>query len=353
MGFSEEEYKKLLALPGNELLNKTEAERYNLFSETDPFPGISASLLNSKDMIQYILTVGMIEKFDPKDLVGATYICKFSGEYIYWDADRIKHRDKLTGDKALTIYPDSIVYLGIEPLFRIPEYLVLRFNLRVKNAYKGLLLGTGPIVDPGFTGRLFIPLHNLTSNEYRIKRNAPLIDVEFTKISNNKKWELDLDDERRVTAENLDFDSVRYVPKEKYDINRDIDKYIEESLTAEPLFTIANIETPFVNSSLEEEINKMKKMQTGIRRNMKGLQRFEAFFAFTVGTVIIAAATLIISVYLYFHNAKEIPDIQQKTIKQQEIIDQQQNDFDEFKSKTQKIINEMGARIHILEGREP
>ncbi len=27
--------------------------------------------------------------------------------------------------------------------------------------YKGLLLGTGPIVDPGFVGKLYIPLHKL------------------------------------------------------------------------------------------------------------------------------------------------------------------------------------------------
>lgn len=30
--------------------------------------------------------------------------------------------------------------------------MVLRFNLSVSNAYKGVLLGTGPIVDPGFEG---------------------------------------------------------------------------------------------------------------------------------------------------------------------------------------------------------
>lgn len=70
----------------------------------------------------------------------------------------------------------------------MPDYMVLRFNLSVSNAYKGLLLGTGPIIDPGFDGNLFIPLHNLTGNEYIIKRGAPLIRVEFTKLSRHPIW---------------------------------------------------------------------------------------------------------------------------------------------------------------------
>ncbi len=61
--------------------------------------------------------------------------------------------------------------------------MVLRFNLKVKHVYKGLLLGTGPIVDPGFKGKLHIPLHNLTSNDYEFKYKEELIQVEFTKLS--------------------------------------------------------------------------------------------------------------------------------------------------------------------------
>ena len=49
--------------------------------------------------------------------------------------------------------------------------------------HRGLLLGTGPLVDPGFHGRLLIPLHNLTSDEYTIRGDEGLIWMEFTKTS--------------------------------------------------------------------------------------------------------------------------------------------------------------------------
>ena len=49
--------------------------------------------------------------------------------------------------------------------------------------HRGLLLGTGPLVDPGFGGKLLIPLHNLTSSEYNIDTTEALIWIEFTKTT--------------------------------------------------------------------------------------------------------------------------------------------------------------------------
>jgi deoxycytidine triphosphate deaminase len=130
----------------------------------------------------------MVEPFMPEKLESATYICDFSGTYLWYDGKGKEHYER---DKdELIIKPNSITYLGISTKFRIPLYLILRFNLQVKNVYKGLLLGTGPIVDPGFEGNLFIPLHNLTSNFYVIKKEAEIISVEFTKLNIKDNWKI-------------------------------------------------------------------------------------------------------------------------------------------------------------------
>jgi hypothetical protein len=52
--------------------------------------------------------------------------------------------------------------------------------------HRGLLLGTGPLVDPDFDGDLLIPLHNLTSDDYEIRLDEGLIWIEFTKTSRIK-----------------------------------------------------------------------------------------------------------------------------------------------------------------------
>jgi hypothetical protein len=44
------------------------------------------------------------------------------------------------------------------------------------------------LVDPGFVGRLLIPLHNLTSKDYCLVGGDGLIWVEFTKLSPHADW---------------------------------------------------------------------------------------------------------------------------------------------------------------------
>lgn len=173
----------------NPFLNNTEAIKYVKYKSVDPFPDIEAALLNSADLLKYLLTVGIIDPFDKEKLKGVTYQCTFSGEAHRFDSETKGMKPIHLGDnEELVLEKNSITYLKIEEKIHVPDYMVLRFNLSVSNAYKGLLLGTGPIIDPGFDGNLFIPLHNLTGNEYVIKKGAPLIRIEFTKLSHSPVW---------------------------------------------------------------------------------------------------------------------------------------------------------------------
>jgi len=78
--------------------------------------------------------------------------------------------------------------------------MAIRFNLKITHVHRGLLLGTGPLVDPGFAGRLLIPLHNLTTNEYTFRAGEGLIWIEFTKTSPNPIWERAVDAYVRVAT---------------------------------------------------------------------------------------------------------------------------------------------------------
>ena len=88
------------------------------------------------------------------------------------------------GDEELVVIAaNSIVFVECDLDFRLPDFLALRFNLHIRHVHRGLLLGTGPLVDPGYWGKLCIPLHNLTDEDYLIPRTEGLIWIEFTKTS--------------------------------------------------------------------------------------------------------------------------------------------------------------------------
>jgi deoxycytidine triphosphate deaminase len=175
--------------------NDQEAERrFNEYKSKDPFPSVPPALLNSADIADYAATTGMIFPFEERDrLKSASYSIDMLGKCVYWDGRGNKKSFILERGKELRLKPNSIVFITLEPMFRIPDYIALRFNLQIKHVYKGFLVGTGPLVDPGFVGKLSLPLHNLTANEYVLKGGDPIIWMEFTKLSPNNKWQTETD----------------------------------------------------------------------------------------------------------------------------------------------------------------
>lgn len=160
-------------------------------SSLDPYPQIPPALLNSGDIEAYALhpEVEFIRPFDPKRLKTASYEIPCEGTIYAWESsgDSVATPKKvvveLTGSASFTLKPNSIVYLSPIAKFCLPKYLAVRFNLTITRVHQGLLLGTGPLVDPGFEGRLLIPLHNLTNQEVVIHADEMLIWVEVTKLS--------------------------------------------------------------------------------------------------------------------------------------------------------------------------
>ena len=157
----------------------------------DPFPGIAPSLLNSADIIRYAMKGCLVDVFDRDLLNPATYTIRLLGTLYWWETEDNglrRRQQKISKDTPVTIRANSISYLFTEEQFRLPQYIAARFNLHIRYVHKGILLGTGPLVDPGFAGSLLIPLHNLTDNDYEVKGGDNLLWVEFTKLTAHDYW---------------------------------------------------------------------------------------------------------------------------------------------------------------------
>jgi deoxycytidine triphosphate deaminase len=160
------------------------------FRELDPFPDIPPALLSSEHISDYVRVTGLLCPFEPSEdgLKAASYEVRASC-FIRWDNDGRKTITAVKKGDKYELPENSIVFVQIESKIRLPDYIALRFNLRIKHVHRGLLLGTGPLVDPGFGGELLIPLHNLTSEKYVIDVDEGIIWIEFTKTSHNEgKW---------------------------------------------------------------------------------------------------------------------------------------------------------------------
>jgi len=222
-------------------------ERFPRFEHVDPLHEVPPALLNSGDIYDYARITGMIWPFDTserrveKKLKSASYEIDFLGEVYFFDDNKGKHDVlEIRPNVPFTLPKNSIAFVFLATKFRLPDYIALRFNLKITHVHRGLLLGTGPLVDPGFVGRLLIPLHNLTSKDYTIIGGEGLIWVEFTKLSGHNHWDSDARQPAR--------DYAHFPPTKR-------------NMTAQQYFNRASEGTPAI-SSIPVEIGSIKKWVT-------------------------------------------------------------------------------------------
>jgi len=205
---------------GERVTTLSDSEAEDLFQHAkcrDPLPLIPPALLNSSDIHEYVTRTGMIAPYDSKYLKSSSYEVQIGDEIIYWDDGGEKHHLRLCDGNEVVLKPNSLMFFKTKQTFRLPDYIAVRFNLRITNVHRGLLLGTGPLVDPGFEGQILIPLHNLTTNFYKFRIGESLIWVEFTKVSPNSRWQNLDDDHYKDFIDFIEFrEDKKYISPEKY-----------------------------------------------------------------------------------------------------------------------------------------
>lgn len=189
--------------------------RFAQYERIDPLPSVPPALLNSGDIYDYARITGMIYPFPGESkLKPASCEVDFLGTVYYIDAQGELQEREITQGARFTLEKNAIAYIYLATTFRLPAYIALRFNLKITQVHRGLLLGTGPLIDPGFCGRLLIPLHNLTSREYTLYGGDGLIWVEFTKLSPHRDWS---DSARGASYDYVSFPSdKRYFSAQQY-----------------------------------------------------------------------------------------------------------------------------------------
>jgi deoxycytidine triphosphate deaminase len=120
------------------------------------------------------------EEFEETNLRPAAYTLRIGPKYIDSNGKPGKLDDK---HSSFVMKPNSIVYVSTFEKLNLPYYIAARFNLRVKWVYKGILLGTGPQVEPGYCGYLSCPLYNLTNNPIRITYREDFATIDFERTT--------------------------------------------------------------------------------------------------------------------------------------------------------------------------
>ncbi len=157
----------------------------------DSCPEIPSGMLSSPHIRFCVEKYKIFSQFKESCLTSATYHMRLGGKILTWEGGEKKAYDlgeevdlNKNIKKEVKLKPNSLTFVTTIEKFNLPKDIIARFNLKSGWVHKGLLLGTGPIVDPELQANLLIPLHNFSNDEVVISYGEKLISVEFTKTLN-------------------------------------------------------------------------------------------------------------------------------------------------------------------------
>lgn len=121
-----------------------------------------------------------IDPFDQDLLEPATYDLTIGSRCILTSETEVIN---LAERRTVIIQPFSLAFLESDEVLRLHPKLTGRIGLKRSLLSQGIVASTGPQLDPGFRGRLFVTLINFMDRPFFIEYKQPFISVEFHALS--------------------------------------------------------------------------------------------------------------------------------------------------------------------------
>lgn len=119
-----------------------------------------------------------IKNFEPKSIQPASYDLRL-GNLIYLPSQPDEPIDLADHAGAFRLPPYGAAIVTTYEDLKLPSNLIGRIGLKSSFARTGLIASTGPQIDPGFNGKLFISLFNLTAASHVLKFKEAFLTIEF------------------------------------------------------------------------------------------------------------------------------------------------------------------------------
>lgn len=142
--------------------------------ESSSIPSEQAGVLVEKDIRDQLLV--LMEDEEDRCFKSASYDLRLGNEYLEPGKFRVGFGDTPevlyctdNKDNAIVIRPFSSVIVSTYEIVRLPNNIIGKFNLRIKQAMRGLIVQMGTQVEPCYQGRLFALLQNITDREVSLR----------------------------------------------------------------------------------------------------------------------------------------------------------------------------------------
>jgi deoxycytidine triphosphate deaminase len=159
------------------LRRDAELEHLQALPEIPYDPNRPTGVLLSDQIRDYVVRGRMIEPFNPSKLKPAGY--ELSVGSLYSIGGKTHSLSGQSPTDEILIKPFEVVIIQTLERLNLPNFLIARWNVRVKWAYEGLLWVGAAQVDAGYRGYLDCPLYNLSDKDIRLHYGEEIAVIDF------------------------------------------------------------------------------------------------------------------------------------------------------------------------------
>ncbi len=144
-----------------------------------------------------------IDPFDDSCLEPATYDLRIGRKSIVTTASRVVD---IPPTEPILLEPGAMAILETLEILHLPNRIVGRIGPKSSLQRRGIYLSAGPQIDPGFRGRLFVNLINLSPRPYPLRSEQRFLTIEFQYLHANpsRGYEGPYQDKTEISSEDFD-----------------------------------------------------------------------------------------------------------------------------------------------------
>jgi deoxycytidine triphosphate deaminase len=144
------------------------------------------SFLNDRQILEYITTQGMIDPYDEDKVRPASYDICVGDEYRFSHEKQVRKLGKWK--REIKLPPHSLCYVLSKEELNLPNDISALISSTHDIVREGVLMYPQPPIDPGFKGKLYLLLHNLTSETRVVEKDMCIASLVFDKsVEESKK----------------------------------------------------------------------------------------------------------------------------------------------------------------------
>jgi Deoxycytidine deaminase len=165
-------------------------------------------------------------------------------------------------NRVLVIKPYTSVVISTLEKLNLPNNVVGRFDLKIRWALQGLILQVGTQVAPGYTGRLFGLLHNLSNKDICIPMKIGILDIELSYTN------------RPVTPQIYDesYNTIEGFLKNRPPIVGTLEAFLEDIKKEKQVMQTMRIESQELKTELSTTLEKYKNELSQSREKIESMK---------------------------------------------------------------------------------